>query len=153
MDPLAAERTPEETTLEIIEDQLGISYAKLFLPYVQGAKSIKIYDPYIRLQYQIFNLMNFCEIIVPPQGTVKLDLVTGYDDYQKSELKRKMDDLKSGLIRDHIDFNYTFDNNLHDRWIETDTGCLDQTRRKCKATTITYMRLTANASAVNGPIS
>ena len=175
MDPLAAERTPEETTLEIIEDQLGISYAKLFLPYVQGAKSIKIYDPYIRLQYQIFNLMNLCEIIVPPQGTVKLDLVTGYDDYQKSELKRKMDDLQSGLIRDHIDFNYTFDNNLHDRWIETDTGWriilgrgldifqkpddkftlgfLDQTRRKCKATTITYMRLTANASAVNGPIS
>ena len=77
--------------------------------------------------------------------------------------KGKLDELKTGLSRDHIDFNYAFNENLHDRWIETDTGWriilgrgldifqkpddkftlgfLDQTKRKCKATTINYTRL------------
>ena len=123
---------------------------------------IKIYDPYIRLQYQIYNLMNFCEILEPMENTLNLDLVTGCDAYQEAELKGKLDDLKTGLSRDHIEFNYIFDNNLHDRWIETDTGWriilgrgldifqkpddkftlgfLDQRKRKCKQTQITYVK-------------
>ncbi len=94
---------------------------------------------------------------------IKVDLVTGCEAYQKNELSQKLDELKTGLSRDHIDFNYAFNENLHDRWIETDTGWriilgrgldifqkpddkftlgfLDQTKRKCKATTITYTRL------------
>jgi len=163
IDPLAPGRTPEEMTLEINEGQRGLSYEKLFLPYLKGAESIKIYDPYIRLQYQIFNLMNFCEILAPSEGTIKLYLVTACDGYQEVELKDKLNELKVGLSRDHIKFDYAFDDNLHDRWIETDTGWriilgrgldifqkpddkftlgfLDQTKRYCKATTITYTRL------------
>lgn len=163
-DPLAPGRAPVEMTLDIIEGQKGISYERLFLPYVKGAESIKIYDPYIRLQYQIFNLMSFCEILNPSEDTIRLYLMTGCDDYQKDEVRDRLDDLKTGLSRDHIEFDYAFDDNLHDRWIETDTGWriilgrgldifqkpddkftlgfLDQTKRKCKATTITYTRLT-----------
>lgn len=85
------------------------------------------------------------------------------DDYQEAEVKGKFEELKIGLNRDNISFDYKFDNTLHDRWIETDTGWriilgrgldifqkpddkftlgfLDQTRRRCKATTITYTRL------------
>ncbi len=162
VDPLAPGRSPEEMALDITEGQKGISYEKLFLPYVKGAEAIKLYDPYIRLQYQIYNLMNFCEILVPTEGTVKLDLVTACEDYQKEELENKLNDLKIGLSRDHIEFNFTFDETLHDRRIETDTGWrivlgrgldifqkpddkftlgfLDQTKRKCKATTITFTR-------------
>ena len=43
-DPLSLERPPEEKTVDIIEGQKGISYEKLFLPYLRGAKSIKICD-------------------------------------------------------------------------------------------------------------
>ncbi len=143
-----------------VEGQREISYEKLFLPFLRGAKSVKICDPYIRLQYQIYNLMNFCEILEPMENTLNLDLITGCDAYQEVELRGKLDDLKTGLSRDHIEFNYTFDNNLHDRWVETDTGWriilgrgldifqkpddkftlgfMDQTKRKCKATTITF---------------
>ena len=163
VDPLSPDRTPEDKTLDIVEGQRGISYEKLFLPYIRGAKSIKICDPYIRLQYQIYNLMNFCEILEPIENTLSLDLVTNCDAYQEAELTGKLDDLKTGLSRDHIDFNYIFDKNLHDRWIETDTGWriilgrgldifqkpddkftlgfLDQRKRKCKATTITYTKV------------
>jgi len=165
VDPLTPDRIPEEKTLDLVEGQRGISFEKLFLPYVKGAKSIKICDPYIRLQYQIYNLMNFCEILDPSEGTLKVDLVTACDAYQETELRGKLEELKKGLSPDHIEFNYVFDNNLHDRCIETDTGWriilgrgldifqkpedkftlgfLDQTKRKCKATTITYTRVKA----------
>ena len=165
VDPLAPDRIPEEKTLDLVEGQKGISFEKLFLPYVKGAKSIKICDPYIRLQYQIYNLMNFGEILDPSEGTLKVDLVTACDAYQETELRGKLEELKKGLSPDHIEFNYVFDNNLHDRWIATDTGWriilgrgldifqkpedkftlgfLDQTKRKCKATIITYTRVKA----------
>ncbi len=163
IDPLSPERAPQTGTVDIAEGQKGISYEKLFLPFLKDAKSIKICDPYIRLQHQIYNLMNFCEIIEPKTEKVAVDLVTGCDPYQSAELGEKLDELKKGLAADDIEFDYVFDENLHDRWIETDTGWrillgrgldifqkpddkftlgfLDQRKRKCKATTITYARI------------
>jgi ATP-dependent Lon protease len=165
VDPLSLDRSPEEKTLDLVEGQRGISYEKLFLPYLNGAKSIRICDPYIRLQYQIYNLMSFCEILDPSEGTLKLDLVTACDPSLKTELKDKLNELKRGLSQDNIEFDYALEENLHDRWIETDTGWriilgrgldifqkpddkftlgfMDQTKRKCKATTITCTRVKA----------
>lgn len=165
VDPLSPERNPETTTLDLVEGQRGISYEKLFLPYLKGAKSIRIIDPYIRLQYQIYNFMSFCEILDPPEDMLKVDLVTACDPYLEDELTEKLNELKKGLSRDHIEFDYVLEDNLHDRWIETDTGWriilgrgldifqkpddrftlgfTDQTKRKCKATTITYTRVKA----------
>jgi len=166
VDPLSPNRVAQETALDISEGQRGISYQKLFLPYVRDAKVIKICDPYIRLQYQIYNFMSFCEILEPKENTIKLDLITACDLGLAEEIKSKLDELKKGLLADRIEFNYVFDNSKHDRWIETDTGWriilgrgldifqkqedkftlgfLDQTKRKCKATTITYIRKTSN---------
>ena len=163
VDPFSPDRNPEEKTIDIIDGQKGISYGRLFLPYLKGAKSIMVCDPYIRLQYQIYNLMSFCEILDPSEDILKIDLVTGCDSYRKTELRDKLNEIKKGLSRDHIEFDYVFDDNLHDRWIETDTGWriilgrgldifqkpddkftlgfMDQTKRKCKATTITYTRV------------
>jgi ATP-dependent Lon protease len=162
IDPFAPDRSPEERTLDIAEGQKGVSFEKLFLPYVKGAKSIKICDPYIRLQYQIYNFLSFCEMLAPSEDTLKIHLITACDPYQEAELRDKLGELRIGLSRDHIEFDYIFDKNLHDRWIETDTGWriilgrgldifqkpddkftlgfLDQTKRNCKATTITYTR-------------
>ncbi len=150
----------ENAALDIAEGQKGVSFEKLFLPYVKGTKWVKVYDPYIRLQYQIYNFMSFCEVLAPPEDPLKLELVTSCNEYQKKELKQKLDDVKTGLSRDGIEFSYQLDADLHDRWIETDTGWriilgrgldifqkpddkftlgfLDQTKRKCKATTIVY---------------
>ncbi len=163
LDPLTAERQPEEKVLDIAEGQKGISYEKLFSPYLKGAKSIKVYDPYVRRHYQIYNLMSFCEIPDISETTLKVHLVTGCDAYQEAELRRTLDELQHGLSVDQIEFDYTFDNNFHDRWIETDTGWriilgrgldifqkpedkftlgfMDQTKRKCKATVITYTQV------------
>ena len=163
-DPMAPDRLPEETTLDIKEGQRGISYERLFRPYLKGSTLLKVCDPYIRLQYQIYNFMSFCEILEPSENGLKVELITSVDSYQEVELKRKLEGMKEGFSQNQIELDYRFDKSLHDRWIETDTGWriilgrgldifqkaedrftlgfFDQTKRKCKATTITYMRKT-----------
>ncbi len=145
------------------EGRRGISFEKLFLPYLKGATEIRIYDPYIRLQYQVFNLMSFCEILEPQESPINVSLITTTDEFHEYELTNTLSELKKGLSRDDIEFTFTFDPNLQDRWIETDTGWriilgrgldifqkpddkftlgfMDQTKRKCKATSIVYTRV------------
>jgi ATP-dependent Lon protease len=163
VDPLSQDRKPVETTLDIAEGQKGISYTKLFAPYLIGTKSITLVDPYIRYDYQIHNFMNFCECVVPHQGALQLALVTSAESNEQERIiSTKFEELQSSLEQDRIIFAYSFDKDKHDRWIETDTGWriilgrgldifqkpegkftlgfVDQTKRRCKATTITYIK-------------
>ncbi len=163
-DPLAPTREPVEVTLDILEGQKGVSYEKLFGPYLKGSKSIRLVDPYVRYDYQIHNLINFCEFIAPDQEHVELNLVTcGDSPEQEKELKAKLEELQNSLIKDRVVFRFTFDRSLHDRFVETDNGWriilgrgldiyykpearfslgfIDQTKRRCKPTTITFARM------------
>jgi ATP-dependent Lon protease len=163
-DPLSPKRKPTETTVDLAEGQRGISYERLFKPYLRRAKRIKIVDPYIRYDYQIHNLINFCELIAPEQDEIELMLATAGDSpEQEVELSAKLDELQGSLLKDHIRFTYTLERGLHDRYIEADSGWrmilgrgldiyqkpegrfslgfIDQTRRRCKATTLTFTRL------------
>ncbi len=46
------------------ENQKGISYDKLFASYIKDAEKITITDAYIRIFYQIRNLMEFIEMVI-----------------------------------------------------------------------------------------
>ncbi len=106
---------------------------------------------------------NFCEFIAPAKDHVELDLTTcGDSPEQEAELKAKLVELQNSLVKDRIVFKFTFDKGLHDRFIEADNGWriimgrgldiyykpearfslgfIDQTKRRCKPTTITYVR-------------
>ena len=162
-DPFSPKRQPAEMTVDLVEGQRGMSYERLFAPYVRGAKRVKIVDPYIRYDYQIHNLINFCEFIAPEQDDIELTLLTTADSpEQEAELSAKLDELKDSLVKDCIIFNYKLERGLHDRFIEADTGWriilgrgldifqkpevrfslgfIDQTRRRCKPTTITFTK-------------
>ncbi|NQT60366.1 MAG: BREX system Lon protease-like protein BrxL [Bacteroidetes bacterium] len=162
IDPLDEARNPDERTVDISEGQRGISFEKLFAPYLKGAKEIRIYDPYVRLQYQVFNLMSFCEILETQGTPIKLSLITSTDQFHEGGITSILTELKTGLSRDDIEFEFSFDPNLHDRWIETDTGWriilgrgldifqkpddkfslgfMDQSKRKCKSFSIVYTK-------------
>jgi len=163
VDPFDPGREPVETTTDLKAGQKGISYEKLFGPYLREAKSIRLVDPYIRYDYQIHNLMNFCEFLAPTNGHIQLELETSGDsEYQEVELSAKLDELQENLAKNSVVFKYELKHDLHDRWIETDTGWrimlgrgldifqkpeghftlgfIDQTKRRCKGTTITYSR-------------
>jgi len=163
IDPLFLDRKPIETVVDIKEGQQGISYSKLFLPYLTGSKEIKLVDPYIRYYYQIRNFVNFCDCVTPAHGVVRVHLVTGADSNEEEvELSGKFDELKQSLEQDRVIFTYDFDRNQHDRSIEADSGwrillgrgldifqkpegkfsvgVIDQSKRKCKATTINFIK-------------
>jgi len=156
--PLVPDRVPEEKVLDIKEGQKGISYQGLFGAYVREATLITIQDPYIHAPYQIANLREFCEILDTSKGSVKVKLTTSRDEFPESQQENRLNELKMGLLNEHIEFDFAFGQTIHDRWIETDTGWRimlgrgldifqpgigfsDQKKRKCKATTITYTRL------------
>ena len=162
VDPLSTKRKPVSTVIDIKEGQKGISFAKLFFPYLEGSKEIKVIDPYLRFPYQIRNFFNFCECAAPLHGKMKIHLITGSDSNEEEvALSGEYQEIKKNLEQDRIILTYDFDRNQHDRSIETDTGWritlgrgldifkkpegrftlgfVDQTKRECKATTITYV--------------
>ena len=62
---------PEHPTgFEILKECTGYSYDSVIVPYLAGAKSVVIEDPYIRATHQVQNFIRFCEAILK-QRTVK----------------------------------------------------------------------------------
>jgi hypothetical protein len=160
-------KVPEEQlkpgTIDLVDGQTGISYQKLFGAYLRGAKSVTLIDPYIRFGYQIRNLMEFCKCLSPGK-TSELELVTAVESREDEvQLLEKLDELKQSLDACGVKFKYQIDNKRHDREIRTDNGwrillgrgldifqrpsgrfsldTIDQSQRRCKATTITYLRV------------
>jgi len=164
MDPLPLERNAEPMTLDIKEGETGISYRRLFEPYLKGVTEITLVDPYIRLDYQIHNLMSFIEMLDGSDAELTLQLVTAAGSHEEEvELSEKLDQVQIGATAKKIAFSYTFDSSKHDRFIQTDTGWrimlgrgldffhraegryslsfIDQTQRKCKETSIVFTRI------------
>ncbi|MBK1621431.1 TIGR02688 family protein [Lamprobacter modestohalophilus] len=163
---------PKEAHLTFIENQKGVSYDRLFGPYVRGASRITVTDPYIRLFYQVRNLMEFVETVVrqkEPGEQVSIMLVTVEDDFRGEQQRDNLDKIKDACDAIDINFDWEFDQSksIHARHIITDTGwkiSLDrgldifqhyemneafafanrlQQFRPCKAFEVTYLRQVA----------
>jgi len=150
----------------IRDNQSGISYEILFGVYLNGAKEITITDPYIRLPYQMRNLMEFAKLVATQKDEldeVKLHLVTNNNEEYIPNSKEAFKEIADSLESLGIMFTYEFVENSHDRSIELDNGWkivlgrgLDifqktngwndiaeyyQEKRLCKACEITYLKL------------
>ena len=109
------------------ENEKGVSYEKLFAPYLEESKEITVYDPYIRLFYQFKNLMEFLQMLLNVRtigDDIKVNLVTKYDEGRQEESEEKLEQLKESFEGSGINFDYKFDQsmNFHARSIETDTN-------------------------------
>lgn len=109
------------------ENQRGVSYDKLFGPYLKGAKHITITDPYIRMFYQAKNLMELLETIVKlkEEGEeVVVSLITVEDDSKGEAQRDFFEQIQSTMFSVGIKFAYSFDNSgtQHARHIVTDHG-------------------------------
>ena len=156
----------QEKSMSFRMGQTGVSYEKLFAPYMREAKEITVEDPYIRASWQIKNFMEFALMLINtrPVDDLKLNLFTNEEEDKIPDLIDKLDDIKDDLASYGIEFTYKF-RDFHDRCIKTDTGWtitlgrgLDmfekyshysiasskQDMRKCKEFTATFMK-TKNA--------
>ena len=151
------------------ENQKGISYDMLFGEYLRGVSKITITDPYIRLFYQIRNLMEFIETALKFKAQdeeIAVHLITSEDDFKADQQKESLDKIKDSCAAIGIQFTWEFDETgtIHARHIVTDLGwkiLLDrgldifqnyemndalafanrlQQHRACKAFEVTYIK-------------
>lgn len=160
----------EEQHLAFQENQRGVSFDKLFGPYLAGARWIILTDPYLRMFHQQRNLMELLETVSKYsrlEDEVAVHVVTVEDELngdRQTENFQKMVDACAGI---GIQFTWTYDTTgtKHDRDITTDHGWkivlsrgLDvfqrhehndafsftnrlQQHRQCKEFNITFVRL------------
>jgi ATP-dependent Lon protease len=115
-----------EGHLEFQENQRGVSYESLLLPYLRGATEIDIVDPYIRLPHQGRNLVDLLGLLAAakdPADEVAVSLVTKEDtgDFQKQH-PLMLQDIQDGAASVGIKLSVRFDDTIHDRSIRADSG-------------------------------
>ncbi len=118
---------PSEGHLVFTENRKGVSYDKLFGPYIDGASRIIVTDPYIRIFYQIRNMMEFVEMVIrrtPPENQVRIHLVTGQDEGNISRQRELLESITTACTGTGVEFSWAFDGSgmAHARDIVTDTG-------------------------------
>ena len=109
----------------IEEEEIGITYDKLFGQIIKGAKHIEIIDPYIRNFYQTLNLMELLEVVEKYKSeadVVEVELTTSKDEYNDQMQDSNFATIKESCIQMGIDFNYKYDSTIHARSITTDNG-------------------------------
>lgn len=140
-DVIEAEHEPRETAVTskpampraeeghhvFAENRKGISYDKLFGPYLDGASRIVVTDPYIRYFYQIKNMMEFVEMVIQRKALedqVAIHLVTGPDDGNVQKQRELLESITEACIGSGVEFTWAFDGSgtAHSRDIVTDTG-------------------------------
>jgi ATP-dependent Lon protease len=113
---------------EFQENQRGVSFDTLLVPYLRGAAQITITDPYIRQFHQARNLMEFIEGIAAIKDAaeeVNVKLITSENKDGEEKLRKQLElllKIKQGAAVGGINLDVSFDDTIHDRSIITDTG-------------------------------
>ena len=117
----------KEQHLTYQENQRGISFEALLGPYLKDATRITITDPYIRLFFQIRNLMELLETVAktkPKEEEISVHLITLEDKFKGDQQKENLEKIKESCSTVGISFTWEFDgsNSIHARHIVTDHG-------------------------------
>lgn len=113
----------KEMHYTITYNATGFSYESIVGPYLRGAKTVVIEDPYIRATHQVHNFVRFCEAIMKAPNIEKIQLITNYDDKTNvQELAERLAELKQSLLEEDVELDLKVNESLHDREIRIDNG-------------------------------
>lgn len=157
----------KEGAVTVSENQTGIDFEMLFAKHIKGAKEILIVDPFIRKFHQARNMMDLLSVVLKGKARedeVSVKLRTAKDDIDPNAQEKYLEQISDAYAPEGIVFTWEYLDNLHDRWIDTDTGWhiimgrgLDifqqfdgrnafdiqnvvPSRRQCKAFSVTYVK-------------
>jgi len=159
-DPLDPQRSPTATLINVAPCQRGVSFDRLFLPYLRAAGTVVLADPFLRAHFQFHNLQEFASVVAFAKTARKFEVITSIKEPEEKEfVTSQLEELKARLSPWNVEVEYRLDPTLHDRWIETDNGWtiilgrgLDmfmpppygkpqsEAARECKATKIAYIQ-------------
>ena len=114
---------PAEQHFTIHYGDSGYTYELIMGPYLAGAKSVTIEEPYIRARHQIANFVRFCETVLKAPTVQTIKLVAGYDDQtDMAELQDSLGELQQSLLELDVKLEIELKKTLHDREIRIDNG-------------------------------
>jgi len=122
---LNAPKQHEYVVTDIADGDSERTYQNLFGTYLAEARSVRIVDPYVRLNFQVRNVEDLLAVVRNPKGC-NVELVTMYERDDRYGLstearsRERLDALAAHLKRKGFTFSYRFDPQIHDRFIETD---------------------------------
>ena len=149
---------------EIHDGATGYGYERVFGPFLGGAHTVIVEDPYIRERYQIDNFTHFCALVVT-QGSVKhIILKTGTafgEDLDDAD--SRLENLRRELAKNHgVKLEWSRSETLHNRevafsngWVVkpdrglsiyhkpeswTSVGATNYSLRKCRQTKVDVLR-------------
>ena len=164
----ATNQGAKEGVVSVSENQTGIDFELLFAKHIKGAKEVLIVDPFIRKFHQARNMMDLLSVILKMKARedeVAVKLRTAKDDIDPAAQEKYLEQISEAYAPEGIVFTWEYLDNLHDRWIDTDTGWhiimgrgLDifqqfdgknafdiqnvvPSRRQCKAFSVTYVKV------------
>ena len=165
--PVEHDSGAREGCMTVSENQTGIDYEKLFAKHLKGAKEILIVDPFIRKFHQARNMMDLLSVVLKNKARedeVVVKLRTAKDEIDHAAQEKYLEQIAEAYAPEGLTFRWEYLDNLHDRWIDTDTGWhiimgrgLDifqqfdgrnafsiqnvvPSRRQCKAFSVTYVK-------------
>ena len=117
----------KEQHLSFKENQKGITYEKLFKDYIKDASKITITDPYIRIFFQIRNLMEFILMVIDSKDDdkiVDIHLITIENDQDPKMQLDYFEQIQKSVQNAGVNFTWEFDKSktIHARSIVTDSG-------------------------------
>ncbi|QIM15455.1 BREX system Lon protease-like protein BrxL [Leucobacter insecticola] len=109
------------------ENQRGVSFETLLMPYLAGATEISLRDPYLRQPHQGRNLVELLAMLAgakDPADNITFVLVTSQDPDPvfKGRQLEMLKDIHDRSVQYGIELKVSFDPSAHDRWITADTG-------------------------------
>lgn len=125
-EPAKEIRMPEEKHLEFMENQKGVTYDMLFGECIKGAKQITITDPYLRIFFQLRNLMEFVECAIrhkDEEEALHVHVITGKEDRNlDGKQDEAMEQIQEAAALAGVEFTWEYDTSgtLHARHIVVD---------------------------------
>jgi hypothetical protein len=113
----------QEQHYEIQDNSTGFTYERIFRPYIDTADMVTIEDPYIRLPYQVENLVRFCALVIRCGRVRQIILISGCqvgDDTDEAD--DRLEALRRDLNTRGVEFTWKREPTLHDREIRFDNG-------------------------------
>ncbi|KAL0109918.1 hypothetical protein PUN28_013514 [Cardiocondyla obscurior] len=109
--------------IKIESGSTGYGYTSVFGRFLDdNITYVDIEDPYIRTSHQCQNLVRLCELIVQKcRVLTRISLLTTYEQQEAEQISR-LAELKESLASRNISFNFSFNEELHDRQITFSSG-------------------------------
>lgn len=117
----------QEQHLLFQENQKGVTYDKLFGDYLKNVSEITITDPYVRIFYQVRNMMEFIETVIKHKAVedvVTVHLITIANDRDPEGQVDFFTQIQQSAMSAGVTFTWEFDTTetIHARSIVIDTG-------------------------------